>query len=546
MKRIKRIPQGARVAFEGISRETSPGVRGSSRDGSAGTMGLWVVAALGVGLLIGGIWGGGPHVTQAQNPEARVPVQAELAQQLSQTYRQIAQVTFPGIVAIETQGKAVSLGTRQLMPDDLFGGDPRLEQFFKNNPELRRFFGEQGKSPQRPSPRRQVPRGQGSGFVIDREGHILTNNQVVSGAEVVTVRLYDDREFVAEIVGVDPRSDVAVIKIEAPNLQPVPLGDSDQVDVGDIVLAFGSPFGLEKTMTQGIIGAKSRGPGINEREDYLQTDAAINPGNSGGPLVNLKGEVIGINTAISSRSGGYEGVGFAIPINMARWAADQIVATGQVKRAYIGVMIQPITNGLAEQLGVGVNQGAIVTQVVPNSPAEKAGLQPGDVIRELDGNTVGGTRQLQGIVEKLKIGKNYPLLIQRDGKEVRLKIAMAEMPESLTVGSQLTPSEASPSAPEEVTDNQLGLQVQELTKDLAEQLGYGTQIQGVVISSVQSESLAEEHGLVEGEVIERVNQTRITNVETFQSAMKSADVEKGILLLVRRGDATRFVAVKKR
>ncbi len=546
MKRIKRIPQGARVAFEGISPETSPGVRESSRDGSAGTMGLWVVAALGVGLLIGGIWGGGPHVTQAQNPEARVPVQAELAQQLSQTYRQIAQVTFPGIVAIETQGKAVSLGTRQLMPDDLFGGDPRLEQFFKNNPELRRFFGEQGKSPQRPSPRRQVPRGQGSGFVIDREGHILTNNHVVSGAEVVTVRLYDDREFVAEIVGVDPRSDVAVIKIEAPNLQPVPLGDSDQVDVGDIVLAFGSPFGLEKTMTQGIIGAKSRGPGINEREDYLQTDAAINPGNSGGPLVNLKGEVIGINTAISSRSGGYEGVGFAIPINMARWAADQIVATGQVKRAYIGVMIQPITNGLAEQLGVGVNQGAIVTQVVPNSPAEKAGLQPGDVIRELDGNTVGGTRQLQGIVEKLKIGKNYPLLIQRDGKEVRLKIAMAEMPESLTVGSQLTPSEASPSAPEEVTDNQLGLQVQELTKDLAEQLGYGTQIQGVVISSVQSESLAEEHGLVEGEVIERVNQTRITNVETFQSAMKSADVEKGILLLVRRGDATRFVAVKKR
>ncbi len=529
----------------------SPGTKcgRTSRSGVIRLYGLGGVALLTGVLLVAGLMSFTPFPTHAENSSVHSVPNSELAQELARTYRGIAKSTFPGIVAIETQGRMAQVRRQgqEIDPGDLFGDDPRLEQFFRNMPEFRRFF----EQPRQQGPRQQVPRriprGQGSGFVIDREGHILTNNHVVSNAEVVKVRLYDDREFIAEIVGVDPRSDVAVIKIDAPNLEPVKLGDSDDMDVGDIVLAFGSPFGLEKTMTQGIISATSRGPGINEREDYLQTDAAINPGNSGGPLVNLKGEVIGINTAISSRSGGYEGVGFAIPINMAAWAADQILATGKVKRAYIGVLIQAITNDLAEQLGVGVNQGAIVTQVMPDSPADKAGLQPGDVIKELDGKTVAGTRQLQGIVERLKIGKNYTLLIQRDGQEKKLKIAMAEMPDRISLAGRGEAEEEEPAEkPEAVTHKDLGVQIQNLSGELAEQLGYSDRVQGVVISSVEADSLAEQNGLREGEVIERVNQTRVTNVEEFNAAMKSVDLEKGLLLLVRRGEATRFLAIKKR
>lgn len=536
---------------ERLNEYASPGtqLQRTSRAGTIRLYGLGGVAVLACVMLVAGLMSFTPFPTQAQNSSVQNIPNSALAQELARTYREIAKTTFPGIVAIETQGRMAQARRQgqEIDPGERFGDDPRLEEFFRNMPEFRRFFEQpRQQAPRQQAPRR-VPRGQGSGFVIDREGHILTNNHVVSNAEVVKVRLYDDREFIAEIVGVDPRSDVAVIKIDAPNLEPVKLGDSDDMAVGDIVLAFGSPFGLEKTMTQGIISATSRGPGINEREDYLQTDAAINPGNSGGPLVNLKGEVIGINTAISSRSGGYEGVGFAIPINMASWAADQILATGKVKRAYIGVLIQAITNDLAEQLGVGVNQGAIVTQVMPDSPADNAGLQPGDVIKELDGKTVAGTRQLQGIVERLKIGKDYTLLIQRDRKEKKLKIAMAEMPDRITLAGRGEPEEEEATEETEaVTNKDLGVQIQNLSGELAEQLGYSDRVQGVVITSVESDSLAEQNGLREGEVIERVNQTRVTSVEEFNAAMKSVDLEKGLLLLVRRGEATRFLAIKKR
>lgn len=511
------------------SRPTSGSDGINKTKGSAASLTLWAVSSLGLLLVIAGA------VTIGQDglsPKLNSPGHAVTAQQLSSTFRDVAKATFPGVVSIETRGKVVQGRDMQ----ELFEGDPRFEQFFRNSPEMERFFEQRRNTP------RQAPRGQGSGFIIDREGYIVTNNHVVDNAAEVTVRLYDGREYDAEVVGVDPRSDVAVIKIDAPDLEPIPMGESDDVEVGDFVLAFGNPFGLEMTMTQGIISAKGRGPGINEREDYLQTDAAINPGNSGGPLVSLNGEVIGINTAISSRSGGYDGVGFAIPIQMARWAVDQIIETGRVQRAYIGVVIQPITNDLAGQLGVDINTGAIVTQVMPESPADEAGLEPGDVIRELDGKSVRGTRELQGIVERLEIEKSYPLLIQRDGKKKRLTIAMAEMPDNLTA------SRSEEAAPEEdseaVTENQLGVQVQNLDEDLAEQLGYSKDVKGVVVTSVEAGSVGQANGLQEGEVIEKVGQTRVNNVAQFKQAMEDADLDKGVLMLVRRGTLTRFIVVK--
>ncbi|MCG6155110.1 Do family serine endopeptidase [Rubinisphaera margarita] len=456
------------------------------------------------------------------------------ARDLATSFRTIAKETFPGIVAIETRGVATVQTQGGLDLEELFKGDPRFERFFKNMPEQE-------------SPRRRVvPQGQGSGFIIDPKGFILTNNHVVEGAETITVRLHDGREYQAELIGTDSRSDVAVIKVDAPDLEAIPLGDSENVEVGDIVLAFGSPFGLELTMTQGIISAKGRGPGINEREDYLQTDAAINPGNSGGPLINLRGQVIGINTAISSRSGGYDGVGFSIPINMAKWIADQIMESGEVKRAYIGVVIQPVNNDLANQLGLNVNEGAIVSQIMKDSPADKAGLETGDVILELDGRPVGGTRQLQGIVEQLSVGKSYPLSIYRNGKEKELTISMAQMPQDLALRGGDPSTSNREEETESVSVEDLGVEVQELTKDLAEQFGYSDDVAGVVISSVEPNSVAELNNLRAGEVIEKVGSQRVKSVDDFTAAIEDADLAEGVLMLVRRGPSSRFVVVRSR
>ncbi len=463
-------------------------------------------------------------------------------QDLSRSFRGVAKKTFPGIVSIRTESKVSQVS------NGLGGGlgiPPEFEQFFKNSPELKRFFDEQ-RSPRMPRGRHHRALGQGSGFIISEDGYIITNNHVVNGADRIVVKLHNGKEYEAVDVKTDPRSDVAVIKIDAKNLHALPLGDSDKIEVGDWVLAFGAPFGLEQSITQGIISAKGRGPGINERENYLQTDAAINPGNSGGPLVNLNGEVVGINTAISSRSGGYDGVGFSIPINMARWVANQLLEHGHVKRAFIGVMIQQLNSELAQQLGLDVVNGAVVTQVVPGSPAEKAGLETGDVILELDGHKVTGTRNLQAITERLSIGKTYTLLIQRNGKERRLKIKLAEMPESdslASINGQQGKGEKA-DEPGTVGSKELGLNVQNLSKELADQFGYPATVTGVIITSVEPGSVAELNGLQEGELIEKIGQKKIKNVDDFKNAIKNVSAEKGVLMLIRKGNATRFVVIK--
>ncbi|MEK6263127.1 MAG: trypsin-like peptidase domain-containing protein, partial [Planctomycetota bacterium] len=304
------------------------------------------------------------------------------AQDLSVAFRTVAAEAVPSIVSIETTTKARQVQGRgqQIQEGDI---PPSFRQFFQNDPQLEELFKNRGRG-------RAIPqqRGMGSGFIIDASGVILTNNHVVKGADEVKVRLHDGREFIARDVKTDPRTDVAIVRIEASGLKAIKLGDSHAMQVGDWVLAIGSPFGLDTSVTAGIISAKGRNNKITDRADFLQTDAAINPGNSGGPLVNLHGEVIGINTAIATESGGYDGIGFAIPTHIAGWVSQQLMASGEVKRGYIGTQIQAVDANIAKQFNVKVRDGALVRSVMPKSPAEKAGLEPGDVILKLNGQAI--------------------------------------------------------------------------------------------------------------------------------------------------------------
>ncbi len=459
---------------------------------------------------------------------------------MSQAFREAANHAIPGAVTIETSGRAPEM-TNQMDMEDLFERNPFLRDFFESNPNFRGFQNSQ------PQQRRRQPmqRGQGSGFVYDVEGHIVTNSHVVSGAEKIEVRMHDGRIFDATLIGTDPRADVAVIKIDPPSdLKTLPIGNSDNMEIGDWVLAVGSPFGFELTVTSGIISAKSRGPHINDREDYLQTDAAINPGNSGGPLVNLNGEVVGINTAISTRSGGYDGVGFAIPINMAEWSIKQLIKTGVVKRSYIGVAIQAVTREIAQQLNIEDRRGAIVTKIWKESPAAKSGLQTGDVILNLDGKVVNSTNELQGIVEQLQVDQTYDLIVLRNGSRKTLKITMAEMPEDYSLAMTESPTPEKPRQQEQTEWKEFGLHVQELSPALSEQLGLDSDVQGVVVTSVDDDSPAFEAGLNSGDIIEKVASTAITNLKDFEAAVKGSDPQAGVLLLVRTGTATRFVPLK--
>ena len=412
-------------------------------------------------------------MAQRESNGPRPAVIASNAQELSHVFRGVADAAMPSIVSITTRGKAVQLTNQFGRP---FEEDSPFGDLFRDNPQFREFFKRQ--------PRGQTPRqsGKGSGFIIDPSGIVLTNSHVVRNSDEVVVKLYDGREYEAEVIGMDSRSDVAVVRINAEEeLQAVPLGDSDLMYTGDWVLAVGSPFGFDLSVTAGIISGKGRGPGINKSEDYLQTDAAINPGNSGGPLLNLNGEVIGINTAISTRSGGYDGIGFAIPANMAKWVADQLIANGEVKRAYLGVQIQPLDRKVAKRFGTQPGHGALVTDIIEDSPAQKAELQNGDVILKLAGQDVAGTRGLVVITEKLEVGKSYDLEIVRDGEPMTLSIMPEEMPHNFGGKSEDEPKSDEP-ADEERNYNDLGIETQTLTPKLAEKFGVEG-AEGVVVTA---------------------------------------------------------------
>ena len=494
-------------------------------------MGRWavvavlVVALAATGWQVGGLIAGNDHAAPI-NPQA-----VQVAESLSQAFKQAASAVRPSVVSI--------ISTKQVQPIMRGGGaaQPDLPE------ELKRFFGDDfGKffgTP--PFPRPQQPfrsKGQGSGVIVSADGLVLTNNHVVAGADEVKVRLHDGREFEAKVIGTDPKTDVAVVKIEAANLSPARLGDSDDVEVGDWVLAVGSPFALDQTVTSGIISAKGRANvGLAVYEDYLQTDAAINPGNSGGPLVNLHGEVIGINTAIASRSGGNMGIGFAIPINMAREIMTQLASTGHVERGFLGVGLQRMTPELARSFGLKRPHGALVSDVTPESGAAKAGLQPGDVIVRFDGSEVDSATTLRRLVAAVKPGRQATVEVLRNGERRTFNVTIGRRPDDVDLSA--APGRPAPQAGS--TDQKLGLTVKTLSPSEAKSLGYPESTRGVAVVNVVPGGVAQLAGLRTGDIILSVGGESVTTADAYRDAIKKSDLKKGVRLYVLRGDVKQFI-----
>jgi len=393
---------------------------------------------------------------------------------------------------------------------------------FFDDPFFREFFGNpfQGREKQRD----QKQSGLGSGVIVAKDGYILTNNHVIKDADEIKVRLSDKRVFKGKIVGADQKTDLAVIKIDADNLPVLKFGDSDQLKIGDMVIAVGNPFGLNQTVTSGIISAKGRADvGLADYEDFIQTDAAINPGNSGGALVNIKGELIGINTAILSSSGGYQGIGFAIPTNMAKLVMDSLIKKGKVVRGWLGVSIQPVTPEIAKQLGLKNEKGALIADITEDSPAAGAGLQRGDVITEFDGKEVADASALKNIVAAVPPGKDVTIKYVRDGGEKTAKVAIRE----LSAQAQKMAGQA---------DNQFkGVAVQNLTPEIKRNLGISQRVSGVVVADVSGDSPAAEV-FQSGDVIMEINKKKINDVNDYKTAVsKIKPGEKALVLIYRNG-----------
>ena len=439
-------------------------------------------------------------------------------------FRSVAKKVGPAVVYIRVEKEV----KQQNIAGSPFNGHPFGDEFF------RRFFGQppQQQGPQKKAPKRRES-GQGSGFIISADGYIMTNNHVVGDADKVTVQLLDGSEYTAEIIGTDPPTDVALIKIDADEKLPfLPLGNSDQLEVGDWVLAFGNPFGLSHTLTAGIVSAKGRsGIGLTDYENFIQTDAAINPGNSGGPLINLDGEVVGMNTAIFSRSGGYMGIGFAIPINMAQNIYQQLVKHGGVTRGRLGVLIQDLTKDLAESFDIDQRSGILIAQVVDGSPAEKAGLKQGDVILKLNGNKVDKVAKFRNKIAMTRPGTEVEFLVLRDAKKRKIKAK---------IGTMETDAEGHPVSSDELPE--LGMKLQKLTRDLAEQFGYEG-VHGVLVTDVDAGSIAARAGIKRGDLLEEVNRKEVETPDQVKTLIKESK-KKTVLLLVRQGEASRYLALK--
>ena len=406
---------------------------------------------------------------------------------------------------------------------------------FFNDPFFERFFGPQFRHPRVPHRRQFKQRAAGSGFIITKDGYILTNNHVVADADKITVRLSDEREFKAKVVGTDPQSDVALIKIDGKNLPVLPLGNSDKIQVGEWVIAIGNPFELMQTVTVGVVSAKGRNRmGISEYENYIQTDAAINPGNSGGPLLNIHGEAIGINSAIFSKSGGYMGIGFAIPINMAKNIEQQLLKNGKVTRGWLGVIIQDMNEDLARSFNLKTDKGVLISEVSKDSPADKAGLKQGDVVQAIDGKAVENVAGLRNTIAMTAPGTKLVLKIIRDGKTYSIPVTIGRQPADFE--SMAKSVGASPLA-------KMGLTLQNLTPELADQFGY-QKGQGVLIAGVDPDSPAGRVGLQAGQLIEEVNKIRVHNLRELKKALRRTKNKKQVLLRVRAGEYSQYVVLR--
>ncbi|HUX30979.1 MAG TPA: DegQ family serine endoprotease [Thiobacillus sp.] len=428
---------------------------------------------------------------------------------------------------VETQGPAVvNISTTRLVKHGAEGfpfavpDDEAMQEFF------RRFFppGVPGHGPEQEIP----ARGTGSGFIVSNDGYILTNAHVVRGADEVEVKLIDKRKFSARVVGSDSRTDVAVIKITANNLPAVKLGDPARLRVGEAVAAIGSPFGFENSVTAGIVSAKGRSLPSESYVPYIQTDVPINPGNSGGPLFNMKGEVIGINSQIYSRSGGYQGVSFAIPIDVAMEVAEQLKSGGKVSRGWLGVVVQEVTADLAESFGMDRPRGALIAQVQADSPAARAGLQAADVIFMFDGKPVENSGDLPRMVGMTKPGTKIPLQVWRRGKVQKLAVVLGELP-----GEEL------PAGNSGKTYSRGGLALSELTADQRRELGID---HGLLVEEVRGDAVRA--GIRVGDVILAVNNGKVPTVEAFRKAIAAVPKGKSAALLVRRGEGSLYIPLK--
>jgi len=489
-------------------------------------MGIIVVGGVAIPMLLSAVSPGGEPLARPQAQakldklEPLPPMPDEL-DRLSERFRAVAKHVKPAVVAVGVT-KVVE-GSPSPFGDDFF----------------RRFFGPQFRGPGGGS-RQFQQRGLGSGVIVSEDGYILTNNHVVAEADEITVRMADGTEYSAEVIGTDPPSEIAVVKIDAKDLPVARLGDNESMEVGDWVLAVGAPFGLEQTVTSGIISATGRrGVGITEYENFIQTDAAINPGNSGGPLVNMRGEVVGINTAIASRSGGYMGIGFAVPINMARKVMDRLVEEGEVVRGWLGVSIQPLTPDMAESMGIEDGEGALVSQIFEGTPAADAGMEEGDVVVSFDGKAVAGPSELQSIVGWTKPGNRARVVVMRDGKKKTLTVKVAERPE------QPGMARAVPRRDKSSTLDELGIEVSNVTEEAKQRYGYEPG-SGVLVTDVEPGSVAARAELQEGMLILQVAGEDVDSVDALERIVKDANLARGLPLLVRMGDRQMFVLLKKR
>lgn len=433
---------------------------------------------------------------------------------LEDTIVSVVERTKPSVVNLSAETK---IKVKPFSPFGDFGfrfSDPFFEEFFKP------FFQEKE--------REYTNQSLGSGVIVDEKGYILTNYHMVKDTDKIRVTLLGGRKFEAKVVGFDPKTDLALIKIDAKNLSAATLGDSDRVKVGSFAIAIGNPFGFNHTVTMGVISAKERTLHIAEYENFLQTDASINPGNSGGPLVNIKGEVIGINTAIVSQA---QGLGFAIPINMAKKIVGDLIEHGKVIRAWLGVYIQDLTPELSESLNLEIKSGALVSEVIKNSPAEKGGIKRGDIIIKIDNEDVKTSKELQEKVLGRGVGKEVEIVLVREGNRITLKIKLEKMPEK---GGEIEEKE--------ITFEWLGMTLQELTPELASEFGLSRDEKGILVSNVKPGSKADEGGIQRPDIIKEIDRKEIVSIEELKEKAKKIKKEK-ILLLIKRQDHTFYTTI---
>ncbi|MBI3897026.1 MAG: DegQ family serine endoprotease [Gammaproteobacteria bacterium] len=480
-----------------------------------------------------------PHfgwMAEAGSAEAAAPAPLPLPTPVTAgpNFVPIVKAATPAVVNISTSRVIRSGG----------GGSGSEQQMspFMDDPFFRQFFGDEFYK------RFQVPRERrenslGSGVIVSKEGYIVTNNHVVAKADEIKVLLNDKREFVGKVVGTDPKTDIAVVKINVKGDLPViPWGDSDKLDVGEYILAIGNPFALNSTVTMGIVSAVGRANvGIADYEDFIQTDAAINPGNSGGALVNTRGELVGINTAIFSRSGGYMGIGFAVPSNMTRAVMDSLIKNGKVTRGWLGVSIQEVTQNLAKQFGLTESRGALVSEVIPDSPAAASGIKSGDVIVALEGRPVESPQVLRNMVAQVPIGKTVKVDVLRENKKQTFNVKIAEQPKEV---AQAENSDETLEGDEGSKSVLAGLQVSNLTPDIIRQLGLPSSTTGVVVTGVAPDSPAAVAGVEPGDVIMEINRQTIRSVADLKRLNGKLSKSEGTLLRINRQGNKLFIVVK--